>query len=165
MSVNIPNGSSWYFYSQLFRGLLDSQQSVPSLAEGDLGELGGGGMLNFVLLLTSAFHQNHFFYFFGGRLVRLLPCTTRKPATFSQCAVILLQRAAIVPVLSTTSETHHITFICSMCSTVCWFYCVDVVVHTLHINRTTQAHSEDSGSVFIICINMLLILLVVSCWV
>ena len=56
------------FIHNFLEGLLDSQQCVPSLAEGDLGRRVGRGreMLNFVLMLTSAFHQNHFFL--GGEV-------------------------------------------------------------------------------------------------
>ena len=61
MSVNIPNGSSWYFYSQLFRALPGQPTVCPFISRrGIWAAVGGGGMLNFVLMLTSAFHQNHF---------------------------------------------------------------------------------------------------------
>lgn len=101
MSVNIPNGSSGYFYSQLFRGLPDSQHCVPSLTEG--GDLGGRGgwMLNFVLMLTSAFHQNPFFFLFFLKELGL-------SATLHDLKIhdsfTVLRQPAIVRVLSTTSR-------------------------------------------------------------
>lgn len=102
MSVNIPNASSWYFYLQLFRVALTSQQCVPSLARGDLGERWGA---NFVWMLTSAFHQNHFF----GRWSACCPAHLRH-TPFPQRPVITLQQPATAPVLSATlpSPLRHI---------------------------------------------------------
>jgi hypothetical protein len=82
MSVNSPNGSSLYFYSQRLKALPNVKQCVPSLAGEVLGggrgriwvgagggfgwgqgeDLGGGKgrMLKFALMLTSAFHQTLF---------------------------------------------------------------------------------------------------------
>lgn len=81
MSVNIPNGSSGYFYSQLFRGLLDSQHCVPSLAERRSGQEGWRDA-KFCVNVDVCISSKRFLFFRGLRF--LLPQHNFSSYSFSR---------------------------------------------------------------------------------
>lgn len=84
MSVNIPNGSSGYFYSQLFRGLLDSQHCVPSLAERRSGQEGWRDA-KFCVNVDVCISSKRFLFFRG--LLFCCPSTTSVATAFPECCV------------------------------------------------------------------------------
>ena len=73
MSVNIPNGSSGYFYPQLFRGFARQQTVCPFICrEEDLGS-SSAEMLN---LVSCCLHFNYTLFFHLGGGCSVLSGTT-----------------------------------------------------------------------------------------
>lgn len=73
MSVNIPNGSSWYFYSQLFRRLAGQPTVCPFISWRGSGQEGGEGERDakFCVNVDVCISSKPFF-FWEGRLATLL---------------------------------------------------------------------------------------------